>query len=72
MDKREMKKKLMEFLIAEWMNDAFAHIKFLHFIGTDRKNVSKATIRRIEEITEDLAFKHLGILPEIWYVRGLR
>jgi hypothetical protein len=64
MNKREMKKELMDFLIREWLKDNFAHVKFLHFINTDSKKVSDATKRRIEEITDDLAFKHSDIIGD--------
>ncbi len=70
MNKREMKKELMDFLIREWLKDDFAHVKFLHFINTDSKKVSPATIRRIEEITEDLAFKYSDIIGDFDFMPG--
>jgi hypothetical protein len=70
MNKREMKKELFDFLVREWMNDGFAHVKFLHFINTDSKNVTHATTRRIEEITEDLAFKYSDIITDFEFMPG--
>ncbi len=70
MNKRELKKELMDFLIREFMKDRFAHVKFLHFINTDSKKVSPATVRRIEEVTEDLAFKHSDFIGDFDYMPG--
>lgn len=67
MNKREMKKELMNFLIREWLNDKFAHVKFLHFINEKPKEVSEATIRRLAEVSEDLAFKYSDMITDFEY-----
>ena len=70
MNKRELKKELMDFLIRQWLKDDFAHVKFLHFINTDTQQVSAATVRRIEGITEDLAFKHSDFIGDFEFMPG--
>ena len=70
MNKRELKKELLDFLVREWFKDRFAHVSFLHFINTDSKKVTPATVRRIEEITEDLAFKYSDIITDFEFMPG--
>jgi len=70
MNKRELKKELLDFLVRQWLKDDFSHVSFLHFINTDSKKVSAATVRRIEEITEDLAFKHSDIIGDFEFMPG--
>ena len=69
-NKRQLKKALMDFLLRQWLKDGFNHVSFLHFINTDSKNVSLATVRRIEEVTEDLAFKHSDIITNFEFMPG--
>ena len=70
MNKRELKKELMDFLIRQWLENDFGHVSFLHFINTDSKKVTPATVRRIEEITEDLAFKYSDIITDFEFMPG--
>lgn len=70
MNKRELKKELLDFLVREWLNDTYMHVSFLHFINTDSKKVTPATVRRIEEITEDLAFKYSDIITDFEFMPG--
>ena len=70
MNKRELKKELLDFLVREWLEDGFAHVGFLHFVNTDSMKVTPATVRRIEEITEDLAFKYSDIITDFEFMPG--